>query len=72
MTGLGERIMVRLSAKRLCDLVDDGRDLASAARAVMEELDRVRGSAGLIAVDGEGRIEERRNTAFMASARRGG
>ena len=40
MTGVGERIMVLLSAKRLADLVADGRTAEDAAAAVMAELDR--------------------------------
>lgn len=71
MTGVGERVMVLLSAKRLCDLVGDGRSLAQAAEVVMEELGRVRGDAGLIALTAHGELLECRNTPYMASARRG-
>ncbi len=71
MTGVGERIMVLLSAKRLCDLVGDGRSLEQAAQVVMEELGRVRGDAGFIALTAQGELFERRNTPYMASARRG-
>jgi beta-aspartyl-peptidase (threonine type) len=71
MTGIGERIMVRLSAKRLSDLVTDGRALAEAAGMVLEELDRVGGAAGLIAIDAAGTFVEVKNTPFMAAARRG-
>lgn len=71
MTGVGERIMLLLSAKRLCDLVAGGRGLEEAARSVMRELDEVNGAAGLIALDAEGRLAELRNTPFMAAARRG-
>jgi beta-aspartyl-peptidase (threonine type) len=67
MTGVGERILVKLAAKRLADLVGDGRPLADAAERVLGE---VGPGAGLIAVDGEGRIVDTRNTPFMASARR--
>ncbi len=70
MTGVGERIMVLLSAKRLCDLVGDGRAPEDAGALVMAELDRVNGAAGLIALSAEGGFVERRNTPFMASARR--
>jgi L-asparaginase / beta-aspartyl-peptidase len=70
MTGVGERIMVRLSAKRLADLVGDGRSAADAGAAVMAELDRVNGAAGLIALTAEGAMLELRNTPFMAAARR--
>lgn len=71
MTGVGERIMVLLSAKRLCDLVGDGRSLDAAAGVVMDELGRVHGAAGFIALSAQGEIFERRNTPYMASARRG-
>lgn len=72
MTGVGERIMVLLSAKRLCDLVEDGAELEAAAQRVLAELDSVKGAAGLIALDARGAVVERRNTPFMATARRGG
>lgn len=71
MTGVGERIMVLLSAKRLCDLVGDGRSAAAAVHKVLEELGRVEGAAGLIALTAEGEFVEERNTPYMASARRG-
>jgi beta-aspartyl-peptidase (threonine type) len=67
MTGIGERIMVKLAAKRLADLVGDGRPLPEAARAVLDE---VGGGAGLIAIAADGSIVERRDTPFMAAARR--
>ncbi|HWO17904.1 MAG TPA: isoaspartyl peptidase/L-asparaginase [Kofleriaceae bacterium] len=70
MTGVGERIMVLLSAKRLCDLVADGRAPDAAARIVLAELEGVRGAAGLIALTADGAILEQRNTPYMASARR--
>jgi len=70
MTGVGERIMVLLSAKRLADLVSDGRTAAEAGAAVMAELDRVNGAAGLIALAADGSMVELRNTPFMSSARR--
>jgi beta-aspartyl-peptidase (threonine type) len=69
MTGLGERIMVLLSAKRLCDLVGDGHPLAEAARAVLAEKG-LAGAAGLIALDAAGEIVEMKTTPFMAAARR--
>jgi len=71
MTGLGERILVLLSARRLADLVTDGRPLAEAARAVLAELEAVGGDAGLIALDADGNALAERNTRFMAAARRG-
>lgn len=71
MTGVGERIMVLLSAKRLCDLVGDGRSLEQAAQVVMDELGRARADAGFIALTAQGELLERRNTPYMASARRG-
>ena len=70
MTGVGERIMVLLSAKRLCDLVADGRTPTQAAAVVLAELDRVKGAAGLIALAADGTMVEERNTPYMASARR--
>jgi beta-aspartyl-peptidase (threonine type) len=70
MTGVGERIMVRLSAKRLCDLVGDGVAVAEAARRVIAEQDRIAGAAGLIALAADGEIALHRNTPFMATAQR--
>jgi beta-aspartyl-peptidase (threonine type) len=67
MTGVGERILVRLAAKRLADLVGDGAQAAEAALRVLEE---VGPGAGLIAIDDAGELVERRNTPFMATARR--
>lgn len=71
MTGVGERILVLLSAKRLCDLVDDGATLEVAALRVMAELDAVSGAAGLIALTADGTWIAPKNTPFMAIARRG-
>ncbi len=70
MTGVGERIMVLLSAKRLCDLVGDGRSATDAGVATLAELSRVNGAAGLVALSADGGFVELRNTPFMASARR--
>jgi beta-aspartyl-peptidase (threonine type) len=67
MTGVGERILATLAAKRLADLVNDRVPLAEAARRVLEE---VGPGAGLIALDAEGEAAELRNTPFMAAARR--
>lgn len=67
MTGVGERILVALAAKRLADLVGAGQPLADAARQVLDE---VGPGAGLIALDAQGHIVDTRNTPFMASARR--
>jgi beta-aspartyl-peptidase (threonine type) len=69
MTGIGERILVKLAAKRLADLRGDGMPLGEAALRVLEE---VGPGAGLIALDVGGAIAERRNTPFMAAARREG
>jgi beta-aspartyl-peptidase (threonine type) len=69
MTGVGERILVKLAAKRLADLVGDGTPLAEAAGRVLDE---VGPGAGLVAIDGRGEVAERRNTPFMATARRTG
>ena len=67
LTGVGERILVKLAAKRLADLVGDGLPLAEAARRVLEE---VGPGAGLIALGADGELSELRNTPFMATARR--
>jgi L-asparaginase / beta-aspartyl-peptidase len=67
MTGVGERILVRLAAKRLADLVGDGAPVAEAALRVLEE---VGPGAGLVAIDDGGELVDRRNTPFMATARR--
>ena len=67
LTGVGERILVRLAAKRLADLVGDGAPLDDAARRVLEE---VGPGAGLIALDADGGPSILRNTPFMATARR--
>jgi beta-aspartyl-peptidase (threonine type) len=67
LTGVGERILVKLAAKRLADLVGDGAPLAEAARRVLEE---VGPGAGLIALGADGEPLELRNTPFMATARR--
>jgi beta-aspartyl-peptidase (threonine type) len=67
MTGVGERILVKLAARRLADLVESGAPLASAARRVLEE---VGPGAGLIALDAQGTAVAERNTPFMAAARR--
>jgi beta-aspartyl-peptidase (threonine type) len=71
MTGAGERIMVLLSAKRLCDLVADGEPVDKAALRVLDEATALGSAAGLIAIDAGGAIVELRNTPFMATARRG-
>jgi beta-aspartyl-peptidase (threonine type) len=70
MTGVGERILVLLSAKRIADLVADGRGLADAARRALSELDAAGAAAGLVGIDAHGGFVELRNTPFMASARR--
>ena len=67
LTGVGERILVKLAAKRLADLVGDGTPLAEAARRVLED---VGPGAGLIALGADGEPSELRNTPFMATARR--
>jgi beta-aspartyl-peptidase (threonine type) len=70
MTGVGERIMVLLSAKRLCDLVADGRPLEQAAQAVIAEVQAAHSWAGVIALAADGTMADFRNTSFMAVARR--
>jgi beta-aspartyl-peptidase (threonine type) len=67
LTGVGERILVKLAAKRLADLVGDGAPLEDAARRVLDE---VGPGAGLIALGAEGEAVALRNTPFMASASR--
>ena len=67
MTGVGERILVKLAAKRLADLCAGGVATAEAARRVVEE---VGPGAGLVALDSDGTAVEERNTPFMAVARR--
>jgi L-asparaginase / beta-aspartyl-peptidase len=70
MTGVGERILVLASAKRLADLVAAGRPLEEAARATLDEIEGLGSHAGLIAVGSRGESAVLRNTPFMASARR--
>jgi beta-aspartyl-peptidase (threonine type) len=71
MTGLGERIMVLLSAKRLSDLVNGGTSLEEAGRLVMLEIETIASSsAGLIALDATGAMTVLRDTPFMAYAKR--
>jgi beta-aspartyl-peptidase (threonine type) len=71
MTGTGERIMVHLSAKSLCDNVKSGYALDEAARLVMEDLHRSgKASAGLIAMDSSGRTCSLKNTQYMPTAER--
>jgi isoaspartyl peptidase/L-asparaginase-like protein (Ntn-hydrolase superfamily) len=62
---------VLLSAKRLCDLLADGRPLEEAAHATLGEIEALRSFAGLIAVDAAGHTAALRNTPFMPVARRG-
>jgi isoaspartyl peptidase/L-asparaginase-like protein (Ntn-hydrolase superfamily) len=59
-----------LSAKRLCDLVAEGGDVEAAGQAVLREIEAVRSSAGLIALDRAGRCVALRNTRFMSWAER--
>jgi len=68
MTGVGERIMLLLSAKRLVDLATDGRSLEQAGRAVMGEIEGQRSFAGLVALDASGRTLALHNTPFMPVA----
>lgn len=67
MTGVGERILVKLAAKRLADLVGDGQPLEASAERVLVE---VGPGAGLVALGADGTIVEKRNTPFLAAARR--
>ncbi len=69
MTGVGERMLVLLSAKRLCDLVEGGQALEAAARQTLSEIEKTaEASAGLIAIDAAGTIVALRDTPFMAVA----
>jgi beta-aspartyl-peptidase (threonine type) len=71
MTGVGERIMVLLSAKRLSDLVAAGKPLEEAGRAVLSEIEEFTPhSAGLIALDAAGQPVVLWDTPFMAYATR--
>jgi L-asparaginase / beta-aspartyl-peptidase len=71
LTGVGERIMVLLSAKRLCDLMADGKTLEAAGAAVMTEIETLaQASAGLIALDSAGNLLTLWDTPFMAAAHR--
>jgi beta-aspartyl-peptidase (threonine type) len=67
LTGVGERILVKLAAKRLADLVGDGVALDDAAGRVLDE---VGPGAGLVALGAGGETAQVRNTPFMATARR--
>jgi len=71
LTGVGERILVHLSAKRLCDLMAGGASLEIAGDTVMKEIESLAAaSAGLIAIDAGGNIVTLWDTPFMATARR--
>jgi len=71
MTGLGERMLVMLSAKRFCDRVRDGLPIDRAARAVLEEVSRLTpGVAGLIAIDVNGGVVSMHDTPFMVTSQR--
>ena len=71
LTGVGERIMVLLSAKRLCDLVASGNQLEASGHAVMAEIETLAtASAGLVAIGADGSIVKLWDTPFMAAARR--
>ncbi len=73
MTGVGERVLVLLSAKSLCDHVTNGKTVEKAAQLVLRDLERLASaSVGLIALDAAGTIVQLRDTPFMASAQRGG
>ncbi len=67
MTGLGERIIVLLSAKRLCDLAGEEKTLEEAAKRVLAEIAALTpASAGLIAVEASGVTTVLWDTPFMA------
>jgi L-asparaginase / beta-aspartyl-peptidase len=68
LTGVGERIMVLLSARSYADLVAMGRLPEDAATQVLAQLQAVGGDAGLISVTADGGLVRRTNTPFMATA----
>jgi beta-aspartyl-peptidase (threonine type) len=71
MTGLGERMLVLLSAKRFCDLVGDGLAIDRAARLVLAEIAGLTtGVGGLIALDGRGASIAMHDTPFLVTAER--
>jgi beta-aspartyl-peptidase (threonine type) len=72
MTGLGEAILVKLSAKRLCDLAGEGGlPIDRAARRVLAEIEELApASAALIALDVNGGTVSMHDTEFMAVAQR--
>ncbi len=65
-TGSGEHILRRSLAKETCLLMVDGTPV-SAARSALKALLRIRGQAGLIALDRKGRIAIMHTTDCMAS-----
>jgi L-asparaginase / beta-aspartyl-peptidase len=71
MTGVGERIMALLSAKRMADLVGGSRAVREAAGEVIREIEAVKSAAGLIAIDGGGEGVWLTSTRFLAVAQRG-
>lgn len=71
MTGIGERIMIHLSAKVLCDYVKMGKQVDEAARLVLDELAHLcKESAGLIALGSGGQTISLTKTVYMATAER--
>ncbi len=73
MTGLGERMLRLLSAKRLCDLVANGLTLDRAAETVVSEIAHLTpGVGGLIALDVAGRAVVVHDTPYLVSSQRRG
>jgi beta-aspartyl-peptidase (threonine type) len=71
MTGVGERMLVLLSAKSLCDQVKSGKTIAEASELVLNDLEALtKESSGLIALDSRGNMIAKKSTAFMACAKR--
>ena len=71
MTGVGERVLVLLSAKSLFDHVTNGKTVEAAAQLDLQDLARLASaSVGLIALNAAGNIVQLRDTPFMASAQR--
>jgi beta-aspartyl-peptidase (threonine type) len=65
-TGAGEHILRRALAKETCMLMEKGTP-ASAARRALKALLRIRGQAGLIALDRKGRFAIMHTTDYLAS-----
>ena len=66
MTGLGEGIIRLAVAKEICDLLERGKTPAMAARLVLQKLvARIKGSAGCLVLNPQGRFTIRHSTPHM-------